>query len=67
MLTEQELKALRLTGELASLCRQIIGDGPSAANDWNEMVMRIHAVQHMIMAQAAARAHPVDLRLLGGT
>lgn len=64
-LTDLELEALELTGRLANLCGRIIGDGPQRDNDWGEMAMRINAVQHMIMSQAAARAHPDQFRLLG--
>jgi hypothetical protein len=64
-LTDDERRALDLTGELAGLCRQIIGDGPAAVGDWREMAMRIHAIQHMLMAQAASRAYPEKFRLLG--
>lgn len=65
-LTDDELWALDLTGELANLCRRIIGDGPTSVGDWNEMAERIHAIQHTLMAQAAARCHPGRFRLLGG-
>jgi len=68
VLTTAERKALELTGELANLVHhQVISGGPMHDHDWNEFAMRIHAVQHMIMAQAAARAYPDDFRLLGGT
>ena len=67
LLTPDEQEAMRLSGELASLCHRIIGNGPQAANDWSEMAVRIHGVQHMILAQAAARAYPDEYRLLGGT
>lgn len=66
LLTTDERKALELTGQLAEACKRIIAHGQSGVHDWNEMAMRIHAVQHMIMAQAAARAYPTEFRLLGG-
>jgi hypothetical protein len=31
----------------------------------NEIIHHIHIIQHAIMAQAAARAYPERLRLLG--
>jgi hypothetical protein len=65
LLTDAERKALKMTGELANLVHREVITGPQAANDWNEFAMRIHAVQHMIMAQAAARAYPDEFRLLG--
>lgn len=66
LLTDAERKALALTGELANLVGREIITGPQRA-DWNEFALRIHAVQHMIMAQAAARAYPDEFRLLGST
>lgn len=67
LLTDDEKEAMRLSGQLANLCGRIIGNGPQAENDWAEMAYRIHGVQHMILAQAAARAYPKEYRLLGGT
>ena len=78
LLTEDELRALELSGELANLIYKIIY-APSksapvgmyatlrgiAANDWTEAAERIHAIQHQIMAQAAARAYPHLFRLMG--
>ena len=66
LLTDVELAAVDLTGQLARLVRQIIGDGPNAAADCTEAAHRIHAVQDLILAQAAARAYPERYRLLGG-
>jgi hypothetical protein len=65
-LTEDELRALDMTGELANLCRRVIGQGPNADHDWNEIAQRIHAIQHTLMAQAAARCYPDRFRVLGG-
>jgi hypothetical protein len=66
-LTPDEHEAMRLSAALANVVRRIIGDGPQAEHDWNEAAQRIHAVQHMVMAQAAARCYPERYRLLGGT
>jgi hypothetical protein len=67
-LTKAEQHAMDLTAELMGiLSREIIGDGPARAQDLNEAALRIHSIQHMIMAQAAARAHPDLYRLLGHT
>jgi hypothetical protein len=64
-LTDLEHEAMRKSGELAQLLRQIIGDGPHAYNDWVEASIHIHAIQNMILSQAAARAYPDTFRLLG--
>lgn len=66
LLTEAEHHAMYLTADLARTMGAIIGDGGApAASDFREVVVHIHALQHMIMAQAAARAYPDRYRLLG--
>lgn len=64
-LTDLEFEAMQKSGELAQIMRQIIGEGPNAYNDWLEATIHIHAIQNMILSQAAARAYPDTLRLLG--
>lgn len=67
-LTAAELRFMDLTAELTNLlCGEIIGGGPTRAGDVNEAVGHIHSLQHLVMAQAAARAHPDRFRLLGGS
>jgi hypothetical protein len=80
LLTPDEHKALELSGELANLLGKIIQrpekDLPAhderrdqfkaiGLNDWSEVAKDIHAIQHRIMAQAAARAFPKQYRLMG--
>jgi len=66
MLTEAEHRALDLTAELMRLLSgEIVSGGPSRARDLAEAAQKIHAIQHMILAQSAARAHPERYRLLG--
>ena len=66
LLTASELAALRLTADLVNLLAlDIVGDGPTQRADIAELVVHIHAIQHMVMAQAAARAYPGEFRLLG--
>lgn len=64
-LTEDEHRAMELSGELATLIHRIIGDGPVAISDWAEAAGHIHSVQRNILAQAAARLYPDRYRLLG--
>jgi hypothetical protein len=65
-LTAAELRAMDLTADLMRLLSaEIIGDGPTRNQDLNEAALRIHSIQHMIMSQSAARAHPGLYRLLG--
>lgn len=64
-LSELEHEAIEKSGELAQLMRKIIGDGPNAYHDWVEATVHIHAIQNMVLSQAAARAYPDTFRLLG--
>lgn len=66
LLTDKELEAIEVSCKLAHLLKEIIGDGPQESGDNAERIMHIHAIQHMIMSQAAARAYPHRFRLLGG-
>lgn len=68
MLTEDEQHAMDLTGKLGDLlATKIIGNGPTRDGDLREMTLHVHSLQHFIMSQAAARAHPDKYRLLGET
>lgn len=66
LMTEDEHKAVALLGDAANAIRKVIGDGNQAEYDWAEAASRIHDLQHMVMAQAAARAYPERYRPLGG-
>lgn len=66
-LTADEHRLMVLTGDLMQLLARIVGNGSSRAGDLNEAVAHIHALQAMVLAQAAARAYPDRYRLLGGT
>jgi hypothetical protein len=66
MLTGDERKAVRLAGELYThIADKVCGSGPTRDDDLAELRAAIHVVQHLVMAQSAARAHPGDLRLMG--
>jgi len=64
-LTELEKDAMDTTVTLWKQLSEIIGDGESRNNDVLEAVHYIHALQRMIMSQAAGRAYPEEYRLLG--
>ncbi|GIH95344.1 hypothetical protein ACFFMN_23570 [Planobispora siamensis] len=64
-LTPDELDALSLTADLAGRLALIVGEGRSRAHDLNELLVHVHAIQHAVMAQAAARIYPERFRLLG--
>jgi hypothetical protein len=67
LLTEAEHRAIDYTAALWHELGEIVGPGPSRAVDLRELVVHIHAIQHAVMSQAAARAYPDRFRLLGGT
>jgi hypothetical protein len=64
-LTPLERKILRDLGQMWGEVCEVVGNGRSRIADLNEMVVHIHALQHFVMAQAAARAYPTELRLAG--
>ena len=66
LLTPDEFEAMDLLGKAAGVIRRIIGDGNQAVYDWGEAADKIHQLQSMVMAQAAARAYPERFRPLGG-
>lgn len=66
-LTPEEHTAIEKAGELwGDLCH-IVGDGETRDADLAELIVHIHAIQHAVMAHAAARAYPTRYRLLGRT
>jgi hypothetical protein len=66
LLTEAEHTALAMTRDLANqVTLHVIASGREFRADHSEFTRHIHAIQHMIMAQAAARAYPEEYRLLG--
>jgi hypothetical protein len=66
LLTPAEREAVATAAALANQVYAIIGDGGAEEGDLAEAVHHIHAIQRMILAQAAARAYPDLYRLLGG-
>lgn len=68
MLTEAEFEAIDLTVKLFNHMQSaVIGQGETRQQDLRELTYKIHAIQHSIMAQSAAREHSDRLRLLGKT
>ena len=65
LLTPTELLAIERAAQLWNQLTAIVGDGPTRARDLAELAAHIHAIQATVMAQAAARAYPEALRLLG--
>lgn len=68
LLTPAEHRSMELTAELWNLlCAEVAGTDRSRTGDLAEVALHIHAIQHVILAQAAGRAYPDRYRLLGGT
>ena len=66
-LTAREHEAIATIGKVWGLITRLVGDGSSRSNDLDEVVHHIHALQHFVMAQSAARAYPGLYRLAGET
>lgn len=65
-LTEHEHRAMQLTAELWNLLGEhVVANGPARPGDMRDFAAHIHAIQHAILSQAAARAYPDRYRLLG--
>lgn len=65
-LTDLEWEAIKTAGKLAGLMQKITWPNRKGYQyDWIEACDKIHQLQHMIMAQAAARAYPELFRLHG--
>jgi len=67
LLTDAERKAVRLAGELWGALCQVVDFGPTRDADLHELIVHVHAIQHAIMSNAAARAYPDEFRRLGST
>jgi hypothetical protein len=65
LMTQDEHKAMAITADLWNLLCRIVGQGRTRSADLGEACNHIHAIQHTILAQAAARAYPDRYRLLG--
>lgn len=65
-LTGAEREAVRMAGELYTHIQDnVCGTGPTREADLAELRTSIHHIQHGVMAQAAARLYPGELRLMG--
>jgi hypothetical protein len=67
VLTGPEREVVKRLGDLWGDICDVVDDGPTRAADLNEAIAHIHALQHFVMSNAAARAHPDEFRLLGST
>lgn len=67
LLSPLEHKVIADLGQTWNDICQIVGGSSTRNGDLNEAVHHIHALQKMIMGQAASRAYPSSYRLLGET
>jgi len=67
LLTIEEQSLVRALGDIWGDFCQVVDRGPTRDADLQEIVHHIHALQHKVLAQAAARAYPNNYRLLGKT
>ena len=63
LLTEAEIGLVGALGDLMGDLRAIMGDDVPA--DVREACNHIHALQNMVLSQAARRAYPDEFRMLG--
>jgi hypothetical protein len=63
MMTPEEHNLVEKLGSLMEDFNEI--SGPKRANDMFEVMLHVHALQNMVLAQSAARAYPGTYRLLG--
>ena len=67
LLTDAEHAAMDAIADAWRAVCGITGAGPTRRDDLGEMCLHIHALQHYVLAQAAARAYPGKYRLAGET
>lgn len=67
LLTADEHRAIQMAGDLWRQLCLVVGQGRTRDSDLRKLVIHVHAIQHAVMAQAAARAYPEQYRLAGGS
>lgn len=65
LLTDAEHKIIADAGQLWNDLCGIVLPGPCRESDLDELVHHIHAIQRVVLAQAAKRAYPDMYRQLG--
>jgi hypothetical protein len=66
-LTDAEHEALDLTVQLWNkIVREVVAESDATTQDLREIAFHVHALQRMIMGNAAGRTYPDKYRLLGG-
>lgn len=65
LLTDDEHEFVEQLGRAWNLLCDVVGSGSSRSGDLAEAATHVHALQNLVLAQAAARAYPDRYRLLG--
>jgi len=65
LLTTEEREFVSRLGSLWNDLCMIVDRGATRRSDLDEAIVHVHALQHLVMAQAAARAYPNEFRRLG--
>lgn len=66
-LTDAEHAIAAKVEDLAQDLMELVGEGPTAGEDWAEILPHLHALQQTVLAQAAGRTHPGRYRMIGHT
>lgn len=65
LLTDLEHEVVHDLGQVWNKLCKMVERGRTRGPDLDEAVAHVHALQHFVMSQAAARAYPDKYRLLG--
>lgn len=65
LLTVEEIALIDLISDVSRSFGTVVGQGPTREHDLREMVYHVHALQNMVLAQAAARRYPHLYRKMG--
>lgn len=65
MLTPLEHKAVDQCADLWDTLLDVVALGQTRGADLAELAAHVHAIQNVVLAQAAGRAYPDKYRLLG--
>lgn len=66
LLTDVERDLVHRLGAWWNEFQTIVGPAETRAQDLNEAIAHVHALQRTVLKQTAARAYPEEFRLLGG-
>lgn len=66
LLTDDEHEVIEMAGALWKKLNELLEHGAGWQGDRLELIGHVHAIQHAVMANAAARAYPELYRVLGG-